>query len=56
MTLWLLMVAVPLLSLERLCYVYISRAPEGFRRCCQRPAIASLGEPVKVLAEAFLWL
>ena len=53
MTLWLFLVAVPLLSLERLCYVWISRAPEAFRRCCQRPAVASLGEPVKVLQKLF---
>ena len=34
MTLWLLLFAAALLSLERLCYIYISRAPERFRRFC----------------------
>ena len=53
MTLWLLLVAAPLLSLERLCYIYISRAPERFRRFCQRPVVAYLGEPVEVLQKLF---
>jgi cytochrome b len=49
MTLWVFLVAAALLSLERLCYVYISRAPERFRRFCQRPAVAYFGEPVEVV-------
>jgi hypothetical protein len=53
MTLWLLLVAAALLSLERFCYVYVSRAPERFRRFCQRPALASVGEPVEVLQRLF---
>jgi methylene-fatty-acyl-phospholipid synthase len=53
MTLWLLLVAAVLLSLERLCYVYVSRAPKRFRRFCQRPAVASLGKPVEVLQMLF---
>jgi phosphate transport system substrate-binding protein len=53
MTLWLLLVAAALLSLERLCYVYVSRAPERFRRFCQRPVVASSGEPVEVLQRLF---
>jgi hypothetical protein len=53
MTLWVLLVAATLLSLERLCYVYISRAPDRFRRFCQRPAVASFGEPVDVVQKLF---
>jgi phosphatidyl-N-methylethanolamine N-methyltransferase len=53
MSLWLLLVAAALLSLERLCYLYISHTPERFRRFCQRPAVASLGEPVEVLQKLF---
>jgi phosphatidyl-N-methylethanolamine N-methyltransferase len=53
MTLWPLLVAAALLSLERLCYVYISRAPERFRRFRRRPAMAYLGEPVEVLQKLF---
>jgi hypothetical protein len=53
MTFWLLLIAAALLSLERLCYVYVSRAPERFRRLCQRPAVAYVGEPVEVLLRLF---
>lgn len=53
MTLWLLLAAAAFLSFERLCYLHISRAPEHFRRFCQRPAVASLGEPVEVLQKLF---
>jgi phosphatidyl-N-methylethanolamine N-methyltransferase len=49
MTLGVLLVAATLLSLERICYVYISRVPERFRRFCQRPVVARFGEPVDVL-------
>jgi phosphatidyl-N-methylethanolamine N-methyltransferase len=52
-TLWLLLVAAAFLSLERLCYVAIARAPERFRRFCRRPAVASLGEPVQIVQELF---
>jgi hypothetical protein len=53
MTLWVLLLAATLLSLERICYVYISHAPERFRRFCQRPAVAYFGEPVEVLRKLF---
>jgi phosphatidyl-N-methylethanolamine N-methyltransferase len=53
MTLWVLLCAAALLSLERICYVYISRVPERFRRFCRRPAVASFGEPVEVLRKLF---
>jgi len=53
MTLWLLLLAAALLSLERLCYIYISRAPERFRRFCTRPAVASFGDPVDVVRKLF---
>jgi phosphatidyl-N-methylethanolamine N-methyltransferase len=41
------------LSLERVCYIYISRAPEGFLRFCNRPRAVSLGGPVEVLRTLF---
>jgi phosphatidyl-N-methylethanolamine N-methyltransferase len=53
MTLWILPLAAVLLSLERICYVYICRAPDRFQRFCKRPAVAHLGEPVDVLRKMF---
>jgi hypothetical protein len=53
MTLWLLLFAAALLSLERLCYVSISRAPERFLRFCDRPAAVYFGGPVDVLRTLF---
>jgi hypothetical protein len=53
MTVWLLLLAAAFLSLERICYVYISRAPERFRRFCTRPAVASFGDPVDVVWKLF---
>ena len=53
MTLWFLLGAAVVLSLERLCYIYVSRAPERFRRFCQRPVVAPLGAPVEVLQKLF---
>jgi phosphatidyl-N-methylethanolamine N-methyltransferase len=53
MTLWLWLLAAVLLSLERVCYIYISRAPEGFLRFCNRPRAVSLGGPVEVLRTLF---
>jgi hypothetical protein len=52
-TLRVLLLAAVLLSLERICYIYVSRAPEHFRRFCRRPAVAYLGEPVDVLRKLF---
>jgi hypothetical protein len=53
MTVWLWLFAAAFLSLERICYVYISRAPERFRRFCTRPAVASFGDPVDVVRKLF---
>jgi phosphatidyl-N-methylethanolamine N-methyltransferase len=53
MTLWFLLLAAVLLSLERVCYIYISRAPERFLRFCNRPQAVSLGGPVEVLRTLF---
>jgi hypothetical protein len=47
MNLWALLVAALLLSLERLCYVWVWRTPGAFRAWCDRPAVAVLGEPVE---------
>jgi phosphatidyl-N-methylethanolamine N-methyltransferase len=49
MSLELLAGAALLLSLERLCYVFIARRPERFQRLCRRPPLARLGEPVAVV-------
>ena len=49
MSLELLAGAAVLLSLERVCYVFIARRPERFRRLCRRPPLARLGEPVAVV-------
>jgi methylene-fatty-acyl-phospholipid synthase len=53
-SLTLLAVAAVLLSAERVCYVWITRAPDAFRRWCARPAIAHLGEPVAVVRVLFV--
>ena len=42
-----------LLSLERLCYVWIWQAPEDFRAWCDHPAVAYIGKPVDVLQQLF---
>jgi phosphatidyl-N-methylethanolamine N-methyltransferase len=51
---WLFLAAAALLSLERICYIWISRAPDAFRAWCARPLIARLGEPVDVVHALFL--
>jgi hypothetical protein len=53
MTCWLLLLAAVFLGLERLCYVYISRAPDHFRSFCMRSSVAYLGEPVDVVRKLF---
>jgi phosphatidyl-N-methylethanolamine N-methyltransferase len=53
MTCWLVLLAAVFLSLERLCYVYISLAPGHFRSLCTRSAVAYLGEPVDVVRKLF---
>ena len=51
MSLWPLLVAAAVLSLERMCYVWIWRAPDAFRALCARPAVA--GQPVDVVQKLF---
>jgi methylene-fatty-acyl-phospholipid synthase len=53
MSLWVLLGAAALLSLERLCYVWIWRAPEAFRALCDHPAVAYVGKPVDVVQKLF---
>lgn len=53
MSTWTFLAAAILLGLERMTYVWIARAPGGFRRWCARPAIARLGEPVDVVRRLF---
>jgi methylene-fatty-acyl-phospholipid synthase len=50
---WVVLVAAVLLSLERLCYVYIARCPDAFRALCSRPAVAYLGSPIEVVQKLF---
>jgi methylene-fatty-acyl-phospholipid synthase len=52
-SLWALCGVAALLSLERLCYVWIWRAPEAFRACCDHPGVAWLGTPVEVVQKLF---
>src|SRR5262249_36151840 len=42
-----------LLSLERICYLWVWRKPAAFRCCSARPTWASIGTPVDVLAVLF---
>lgn len=53
MSLGVFLLAAVLLSLERICYVYIWRFPEVFHAFCDHPAIAGWGEPVDVLEKLF---
>jgi methylene-fatty-acyl-phospholipid synthase len=53
MSLWVFLMAAALLRLERICYVWVWRSPESFRACCDRPVVASFGEPVAVLQKLF---
>lgn len=53
MNLWAVLGVAVLLSLERLCYVWIWRAPEAFRAWCTYPAVACLGKPVDVVQKLF---
>jgi phosphatidyl-N-methylethanolamine N-methyltransferase len=53
MTLWVFLLAATLLSLERICYVYVSRAPVRFGAFCNRPAVAYFGTPVDVVRKLF---
>ena len=52
-SLGLLLAAAALLSVERLAYIGILRAPDAFRRWCARPAVAWLGEPVAIVRRLF---
>lgn len=49
MSLWIFVGAAALLSLERLSYLWIWRAPERFRALCACPPLARIGGPVDVL-------
>jgi methylene-fatty-acyl-phospholipid synthase len=53
MTLWLLLFAALLLSVERLVYVWASCAPESFRAWCTRFPLTSSLSPIKVLWKLF---
>jgi len=50
---WLFLGAAAALTLERVCYVWIARAPASFRAWCARPLVAHLGEPVDVVEKLF---
>jgi phosphatidyl-N-methylethanolamine N-methyltransferase len=50
---WLFFSAAALLSLERICYVLIWRAPDAFRDWCRRSPLVGTGDPVSVLATLF---
>jgi hypothetical protein len=50
---WTLLVAALLLAPERICYVWIARHPQAFRRACRMPAVAWIGNPVIIVAALF---
>jgi methylene-fatty-acyl-phospholipid synthase len=54
MTLWSLLVAASVLSVERICYAWVWHYPEVFRRLCLKPLPALFGEPVDVLRNLFV--
>lgn len=49
-----LITAAVLLSLERICYVMVWRAPEAFRAWCARPGTRRFGDATDVLALCFI--
>jgi methylene-fatty-acyl-phospholipid synthase len=53
-TLWTLLVAASVLSIERICYAWVWYHPVAFRRWCANRIIALFGEPVDVLRNLFL--
>jgi hypothetical protein len=53
MSLLLVVSAAFLLNVERVCYVWIVRAPDAFRRWCARQAGTRLREPVAVVRKLF---
>jgi phosphatidyl-N-methylethanolamine N-methyltransferase len=52
-SLWIFLCAAALLSLERICYLWIWRAPGDFCALCARPANTRIGTPVDVLQFLF---
>jgi methylene-fatty-acyl-phospholipid synthase len=48
--LWAFFSAAVLLSVERICYLWIWRKPAAFRHRCERPPLVWIGDPVDVLA------
>jgi len=48
-TLWVFLCAAALLSVERIYYLWVWRAPADFRALCARPAIARIEDPVDAL-------
>lgn len=51
---WVLFAAAVLLSFERICYLWIWRSPEHFRRWCTKPALGTVAAgPVEILQSIF---
>jgi methylene-fatty-acyl-phospholipid synthase len=50
---WIIAAAAAALAPERLCYVWVARAPHAFRRWCARLPVSALGEPVVVVRKLF---
>lgn len=53
MSLWVLLFAAAVLSLERLCYMWIWHAPEAFRAWCEHPVVAHCGKPSDIVRQLF---
>jgi phosphatidyl-N-methylethanolamine N-methyltransferase len=51
---WLLLGAAVLLSLERICYIWVWHAPDAFRAVCVRPPWSRLGGCVENLRILFI--
>jgi len=50
---WVFLCAAVLLSVERICYLWIWWRPEKFQVFCTRPAVAHFGAPIDVLQYLF---
>ena len=55
MSLWVLVCAAALLSLERICYLWVWRAPYRFRALCAATSVAWIGGPVNLLRLFFFF-
>lgn len=52
-SIWTFLAVACALSLERLCYAWVWRHADVFRKLCVHPSVAAFGQPVEVLRKLF---